>query len=410
MKELTRMKRITNLRDDLIEEAYLSDAIPVIPVSSFLPTPASGFVMGHAAKIAAAAVAGVLSVGVLVGAGLLAYKEWREPIVPPPVTTETTSDETQEPITEPPTHAEETESRKEEPVTDTEPVTETATETEPDTEIQLDVELQPETIQPGETVTVTVTAVVPAELEWVPCFSVYFTYGTVPVSKDILCYASEDGADVFTVTIPQNAPAGAYDLTVVCEGVGHTKLFEKVLTVLPSDETAVNPHVRITSGTNTVYPLQWEYGGRYVYAKDDIDAAKSWSYMFSDGVGYMDYSLNDPTTLPTVVWSNEVTVYYADSVLESGYFLVYDEEGKGIGYKELNDIELESGIYYFAIKGSYYGTDHTQEVLEAAKKIDDMWADEQPIMQEEVYKELEKDPLAFVDKTYCEHMIRVIIP
>ena len=392
MKKLTLMKRITGLRDDFIEEAYLTEAIPIIPVQPPLRTP----VFGYATKIAAAAVAGTVSIGILVGVGLTAYKQWGSPVVPSPITTETTVHET-EPGTEP----------------DTEPGTEPDTEpdTETDAEIHLEVEISPEAVQSGETVKVTITAHVPTALEWMPRLSVYFTYGTVPVSKDILCYTSEDGADVFTVAIPQNAPTGAYDLTVVCEGSAQTKLFEKVLTVLPSDETVVNPNAWITSGTDTVYPLQWEYGGRYVYAKDDIDADKSWSYMFSDGLGYMDYSQNDPTTLPTVVWSNEVTVYYADSVLESGYFLVYDEEGKDIGYKELNDIsDLESGIYYFAIKGSYYGTDHTQEVLEAAKRMDVMWAGEQPIMQEQVYKELEKNPLAFVDKTYCEHMIRVIIP
>ena len=410
MKELTRMKRITNLRDDLIEEAYLSDAIPVIPVSSFLPTPASGFVMGHAAKIAAAAVAGVLSVGVLVGAGLLAYKEWREPIVPPPVTTETTSDETQEPITEPPTHAEETESRKEEPVTDTEPVTETATETEPDTEIQLDVELQPETIQPGETVTVTVTAVVPAELEWVPCFSVYFTYGTVPVGKDILSYApDESGAGSFTVQIPSNAPAGAYDLTVVCEGTEQVKVFHRVLTVeapLVSDEkkkdiTCLNDDIRVTP-----YYVNLN-GGVWRYSEEE-----GWSCIIFDGLAF--YPIKDTALpmIPTVVYNGSFEFCYGEDVFtEFRSYQILDGEREELSLsgslaEKLNS--LESGVYYIVTSETLHKEDYTEECRAWAKAQDELWAD---TYETECFeKNLAKNPYYYVTYYHRQYTVRVIIP
>ena len=385
MKDLALLKRITDIRDDLIESAYLPTAVP-------LPTPRPRVI--HAAllgRIAVAAAACIVSCGVLIGIGVPVFQNW---VIPALSGTDTETEEVTEPAED---------------------------GTQPDQEdnaekIRLSVEVNPQVVKPGETVEITI-AIVECHVEIVALFDPILTYGTIPVSREVLSYepehkyVSSSKPFHYTLTIPENAPAGEYDLSVECVGMDTTVTFEKVLTVELNDGAYVNPYVWITSEMGTIYPLMWEYGGRYVYTKDNMDADRSWSYSMMDGVGYMYSTSKAPTTLSTVVWSNNIKVYYADSVLDNGYVLVYDEEGKKIGYKKLNEIsELESGIYYFAINGSYYGTDHTEEVLTAAKNIDEAWGDGLPKMQEEVYKALEEDPMALTDQTYCEHMLRVIIP
>lgn len=97
---------------------------------------------------------------------------------------------------------------------------------------------------------------------------------------------------------------------------------------------------------------------------------------------------------------------------EDPIITVYDLDGNEIVDARRSEIAaaLESGIYYFSISDSYYGTDHLEEVLELAKSIDEAYSENVTAMQDLVAEELEKDPYAFTDKYYCDHMFRVIIP
>ena len=129
----------------------------------------------------------------------------------------------------------------------------------------------------------------------------------------------------------------------------------------------------------------------------------------------MDSPQRDLDSLPTLIWNDKVKPYYSDRVMESRYMGVYDGHGERI--KSLPpeaiytlDQELERGIYYLSMTGDLWGTDHTEEIKENAKAKDAVWGDHYTISLDLFYEEYGKDPQTFVDKHYCEHLFRVIIP
>ena len=377
MNDLTLMKRLTDIRDDLIEDAYLPSAVP-------LPSPRPRALhMALLGKIAVAAAACVVTVGVIVGIGAPMFKNW---IIPALSGTDTETAEATE------TEAEDT----------------TATE-----KIEFSVVVRPETAKPGDTVEIEVVTE-NHDLEWDPIFSLYLTYGTIPVSRDVFSYEAQlqKAPFTFTFAVPENAPIGQYDLSLVSAGTDQAVCFEKALTVEASDKAASNPYVWFTSKTDTVSPLLWNYAWREVSVFDDPDQYECWGYVYADGRGYLDSSLARPEELPTVVWSEDMIVYHEGEVMKDPELSVYNADGDQLGRVKQSELlsELKSGIYYLGLFDSYYGTDHTDEVMQLAREIDAAWSDIETAMQDLVREEFEKDPNVFKDRYYCEHMLRVIIP
>ena len=383
MKDLSLMKRITDIRDDLIENAYLPLAVP-------LPTPRPRFShMSLLGRLAIAAAACIVSLGVIVGVGIPAYTNWIKPALSG---TDTETEEASEPA-------------------------EDGTEKDSAEMIRLSLEVIPEVVKPGETVEIRIT-IEECHVEMVALTAPILTYGTIPVSSEVFSYESEykyanNTKPVhYTLTIPENAPAGEYDLSQECVGLETTVTFEKVLTVTERDDAKDNTHLWISSENGTVSPLLWVYASREVYVWDDPSAYEFWGYSYGDGIGYMDYPSAKLDELPTTVWSEDLIFYNEGEVRENPEITVYDLDGNVIAYKRRSEIAdiLESGIYYFCISDSYYGDDHFEEAMEVAKSIAEAYQEDVTEMQSLVVAELDKDPYAFRDKYYCEHVFRVIIP
>ena len=93
MRKLTMMKRITDLRDDFIEEAYLPEAIPALPVKPRRTIPVLGIPFALAGKIAAASVAGIALIGVVFGIAIPALREMIPPMGENPAVSDMPSDE-----------------------------------------------------------------------------------------------------------------------------------------------------------------------------------------------------------------------------------------------------------------------------------------------------------------------------
>ena len=147
----------------------------------------------------------------------------------------------------------------------------------------------------------------------------------------------------------------------------------------------------------------------------DEGSDKAWIYVFSDGLLYMDASYRDLDSLPTLIWNDKVKPYYSDRVMESRNIGVYDEQGNFV--KRLPpesiytlDQELGRGIYYLSMTGNLWGIDHTEEIKENAKAKDAVWGDHCTTGQDRFWEEYEKDRQTFIDRHYCEHLLRVIIP
>lgn len=200
MKDLAMMKRLTNLRDDFIEEAYLPDPVPVVPVKPRRTLPILGTPLAPVGRIAAASVAGIAVLGVIFGIALPALKEGDETVGESYETASGLSSEA---------------------------LTDTAETDLTETNILIDV--QPQTVHPGDTVQITMLD--PDDRKVTNGFDLCFTYATVPVRRDLLAYVPESESDpyVYTVTIPENAPVGQYDLTVEWED--EEKILENVLIV-----------------------------------------------------------------------------------------------------------------------------------------------------------------------------------
>ena len=167
MRKLTMMKRITDLRDDFIEEAYLPDAIPVLPVKPRRTIPVLGIPFALAGKIAAASVAGIVLIGVVFGIAIPALRELD-------------------------THAPD---ESDAPYEDTEPASNG----------EIRVTITPKLARPGETVAILI------EPPAADGYRLYFTYATTPVGADLLAYTAEPTGDpsLYTVTIPQTPPSGS---------------------------------------------------------------------------------------------------------------------------------------------------------------------------------------------------------
>ena len=382
MNELNLLKRITDIRDDLIEDAFLPNAVPVAPVRP------RGLFWGVAAKVVAACTVGVISLGLFLGLGLPAYREWREQM---------TMDEMEQ-----------------------ETPAESASETEPPVTVDFEVEVTPTVVRAGESVTVTVKATFSEPLELVPRYRIYFTYGTIPVDEEILSYAPSE-EDPFTVAIPINAPVGEYDLTVSCEGFEQEKTFEKLLTVTEREGITENPYVWITCNGITVYPYQHYNGVRKVYYEKDYKewSWDAWYYAYGDGIPYNLMGFPDIHEKPTVVYREGMTLHYAESVYSERYVYLFDEELQDIKYFKFKAEELDEtlscldgGIYYFIIAGSHYGEDHYEKILALSKAADEDWKGlvEENYFQNLIIQEYEKDPDVYKDLWYCGHVVRVIIP
>ena len=383
MKDLSLMKRITDIRDDLIENAYIPTAV-ALP----MPTPPHGAMPG---RFAVAAAACIVCLGVIVGLGIPAYRNWIEPALSG---TDTEAEESSEPAEE---------------------------GTEMDSadnaeKIRLSVEVIPEVVKPGETVEIRIT-IVECHVEMVALLNPILTYGSPHVTSEVFSYTTQymnhdQTPFAFTLSIPENAPAGAYDLSIECAGLGTAVTFEKVLTVTERDDAKDNTHLWISTENGTVSPLLWIYASREVYVTDDPSAYEFWGYSYADGIGYMDYPSANLDKLPTVVWSEDLIFYDEGEVSENPVITVYDLTGNVIASAKRARIAdvLESGIYYFCISDSYYGADHFEEALEVAKSIAEAYGEDVTEMQNLISAELDKDPYAFTDKYYCEHVFRVIIP
>jgi hypothetical protein len=375
MNELNLLKRITYIRDDLIEEAFLPNAVPVAPVRP------RGLLWGVAAKVAAACTVGVISLGLFLGLGLPAYREWREQM---------TTDETEQ-----------------------ETPAESASETEPPVTVDFEVEVTPTVVRAGESVIVTVKATFSEPLELVPRYRIYFTYGTIPVDEEILSYAPSE-EDPFTVAIPVNAPVGEYDLTVSCEGFEQEKTFEKLLTVTEREGTTENPYVWLNTDTGIIYPYQHSSGGQYIRPGIYGELMKTWTLIYADGLTYFNSYQYDVTMLPTVVYREGITLHYGETVYDKRTITVYNQKEEYIKKFDPSDLyseieQLPSGVYYFSIEGSFLGIDHYEEVMAVTKEWDEIWQQGQ-YEQDIIKAQYEEDPLMFRDKHYCDHMLRVIIP
>lgn len=377
MRKLTMMKRITDLRDDFIEEAYLPEAIPVLPVKPRRMIPVLGIPFALAGKIAAASVAGIALIGVVLGVAIPALREMIPPMGENPAVSDMPSDEL---------------------------------DTDPASNGEIRVTITPKLARPGETVAILI------EPPAADGYRLYFTYATTPVGADLLAYTAEPtGApSLYTVTIPQNAPVGQYDLHI--EWGDREQILEKPFFCNYAEGYGNNnENVWFTSMQGSVYPVAYENGGRYVMADHDEMNDLPWSYILADGLLYMDSPRRDLDSLPTLIWNDKVKPYYSDWVTESRYMDVYDEHGEHIKSLPSESIytldqELERGIYYLSMEGDLRGTDHTEEIKENAKAKDAVWGDHYTNSQNLFYEEYGKDPRTFVDKHYCEHLLRVIIP
>lgn len=388
MRKLTMMKRITDLRDDFIEEAYLPEAVPVLPVKPRRTIPVLGIPFALASKIAAASVAGIALIGVVFGIAIPALRDRNPSVDMPPAVSDMPSDELD----------------PDDPYEDTEPASNG----------EIRVTITPKLARPGETVAILIEP--SAGTGAADGYRLYFTYATTPVGADLLAYTAEPTGDssLYTVTIPQNAPVGQYDLHI--EWGDREQILEKPFFCNYAEGYGNNnENVWFTSMQGSVYPVAYENGGRYVMADHDEMNDIPWNYILADGLLYMDSPQRDLDSLPTLIWNDKVKPYYSDRVTESRYMGVYDEHGERI--KSLPpeaiytlDQNLERGIYYLSMEGDLWGTDHTEEIKENAKAKDAIWGDNCTNSQDLFYEEYGKDPQTFVDKHYCEHLLRVIIP
>ena len=388
MRKLTMMKRITDLRNDFIEEAYLPEAIPVLPVKPRRTIPVLGIPFALAGKIAAASVAGIALIGVVFGIAIPALRDRNPSVDMPPAVSDMPSDELD----------------PDDPYEDTEPASNG----------EIRVTITPKLARPGETVAILIEP--SAGTGAADGYRLYFTYATTPVGADLLAYTAEPTGDpsLYTVTIPQNAPVGQYDLHI--EWGDREQILEKPFFCNYAEGYGNNnENVWFTSMQGSVYPVAYENGGRYVMADHDEMNDIPWNYILADGLLYMDSPQRDLDSLPTLIWNDKVKPYYSDRVTESRYMGVYDDHGERI--KSLPpeaiytlDQELERGIYYLSMEGDLWGTDHTEEIKENAKAKDAIWGDNCTNSQDLFYEEYGKDPQTFVDKHYCEHLLRVIIP
>ena len=382
------MKRITDLRDDFIEEAYLPEAVPVLPVKPRRTIPVLGIPFALAGKIAAASVAGIALIGVVFGIAIPALRDRNPSVDMPPAVSDMPSDELD----------------PDDPYEDTEPASNG----------EIRVTITPKLARPGETVAILIEP--SAGTGAADGYRLYFTYATTPVGADLLAYTADPTGNpsLYTVTIPQNAPVGQYDLHI--EWGDREQILEKPFFCNYAEGYGNNnENVWFTSMQGSVYPVAYENGGRYVMADHDEMNDIPWNYILADGLLYMDSPQRDLDSLPTLIWNDKVKPYYSDRVTESRYMGVYDEHGKRI--KSLPpeaiytlDQELERGIYYLSMEGDLWGTDHTEEIKENAKAKDAIWGDNCTNSQDLFYEEYGKDPQIFVDKHYCEHLLRVIIP
>lgn len=388
MRKLTMMKRITDLRDDFIEEAYLPEAVPVLPVKPRRTIPVLGIPFALAGKIAAASVAGIALIGVVFGIAIPALRDRNPSVDMPPAVSDMPSDELD----------------PDDPYEDTEPASNG----------EIRVTITPKLARPGETVAILIEP--SAGTGAADGYRLYFTYATTPVGADLLAYTAEPTGDssLYTVTIPQNAPVGQYDLHI--EWGDREQILEKPFFCNYAEGYGNNnENVWFTSMQGSVYPVAYENGGRYVMADHDEMNDIPWNYILADGLLYMDSPQRDLDSLPTLIWNDKVKPYYSDRVTESRYMGVYDEHGERI--KSLPpeaiytlDQNLERGIYYLSMEGDLWGTDHTEVIKENAKAKDAIWGDNCTNSQDLFYEEYGKDPQTFVDKHYCEHLLRVIIP
>ena len=382
------MKRITDLRDDFIEEAYLPEAVPVLPVKPRRTIPVLGIPFALAGKIAAASVAGIALIGVVFGIAIPALRDRNPSVDMPPAVSDMPSDELD----------------PDDPYEDTEPASNG----------EIRVTITPKLARPGETVAILIEP--SAGTGAADRYRLYFTYATTPVGADLLAYTADPTGNpsLYTVTIPQNAPVGQYDLHI--EWGDREQILEKPFFCNYAEGYGNNnENVWFTSMQGSVYPVAYENGGRYVMADHDEMNDIPWNYILADGLLYMDSPQRDLDSLPTLIWNDKVKPYYSDRVTESRYMGVYDEHGERI--KSLPpeaiytlDQELERGIYYLSMEGDLWGTDHTEEIKENAKAKDAIWGDNCTNSQDLFYEEYGKDPQIFVDKHYCEHLLRVIIP
>ena len=92
MKKLTLMKRITDLRDDFIEDAYLPEAVPVLPVKPRRTIPVLGIPFAMAGKIAAASLAGIAVIGVVLGIAIPALRDMEPTMEETPAISDVPSD------------------------------------------------------------------------------------------------------------------------------------------------------------------------------------------------------------------------------------------------------------------------------------------------------------------------------
>ena len=388
MRKLTMMKRITDLRDDFIEEAYLSEAIPVLPVKPRRTIPVLGIPFALAGKIAAASVAGIALIGVVLGVAIPALREMIPPMGEKPAVSDMPSDELD----------------PDDPYEDTDPASNG----------EIRVTITPKLARPGETVAILIEP--SAGTGAADRYRLYFTYATTPVGADLLAYTADPTGDpsLYTVTIPQNAPVGQYDLHI--EWGDREQILEKPFFCNYAEGYGNNnENLWFASMQGSVYPVAYENGGRYVMADHDEMNDIPWSYILADGLLYMDSSQRDLDSLPTLIWNDKVKPYYSDRVTESRYMGVYDEHGEHIKSLPSESIytldqELERGIYYLSMEGDLWGTDHTEEIKENAKAKDAVWGDSCTISLDLYYEEYGKDRQTFVDKHYCEHLLRVIIP
>jgi hypothetical protein len=287
-------------------------------------------------------------------------------------------------------------------------------DTEPASDGEIHVTITPKLARPGETVGILIEP--SAGKGAADGYRLYFTYATTPVGADLLAYSAEPTGNpsLYTVTIPPNAPVGQYDLHI--EWGDREQILEKPFFCNYAEGYGNNnENVWFTSMQGSVYPVAYENGGRYVMADHDEMNDIPWNYILADGLLYMDSPQRDLDSLPTLIWNDKVKPYYSDRVTESRYMGVYDEHGERIKSLPSESIytldqELERGIYYLSMEGDLRGTDHTEEIKENAKAKDAVWGDHCTISQELFYEEYGKDRQTFVDKHYCEHLLRVIIP
>ena len=388
MKKLTLMKRITGLRDDFIEEAYLTEAVPVLPVKPRRTIPVLGIPFAMAGKIAAASLAGIAVVGVVLGIAIPALRDMEPTMEETPAISDVPSDkiDTDDPYED----------------------------TDPSFHDELKITVTPKIARPGETVGILIEG--SSGSAAAEGYRVYFTYATTPVGADLLAYTAEPTGNpaLYTVIIPKNAPVGQYDLYVEWKDQQHVE--EKPFFCNFAEGYGNNnENVWFTSMQGSVYPVAYENGGRYVMADHDEMNDIPWNYILADGLLYMDAPYRDLDSLPTLIWNDKVKPYYSDRVQEDRTITVYDEQGNYI--KRLPpesiytlDQELERGIYYLSMKGDLRGIYHTEEIKEIATAKDSVWGDHYTISQDLFWEEYEKDRQTFIDRHYCEHLLRVIIP